>query len=216
MNSNPFRPLEEQPTGNPPRWLPLKSAIKTHRVTLILSALLTAALVYGISAGVATFGWAEQDTALRADLGAVTTERDKLLVEVDDYQKRAHAAEGELEDAQSRLDDREVELDARATELDEQATGLADREKAVEGAEAQVEANRITEGTWTVGVDVEAGTYRTTEAVSSGMCYWGIHRSGSNGSDIIENDIVNGGFPTVTLSAGQDFTTSDCGTWDKQ
>jgi hypothetical protein len=188
-----------------------------------LSALLVGALAYGVSTGVATFGWAEQDAALRADLGvvttdldAVTTERDELLVEVDTYEKRATSAEEELEDARSGLDEREADLDTRATKLDEKAATLTDREKAVKGAEEQAEADRITEGTWTVGVDVQEGTYRTTEAVSSSMCYWGIYRSGSNGSDIIDNDIVNGGFPTVTLSTGQDFTTRDCGTWDKQ
>ena len=216
MDHYPSQPPPDQAEGGTARRSSVRSRLRAHRVTLVLSALLVAALAYGVSAGVATFGWAEQDAALRADLGAVTTERDELLVEVDDYKERMHSAEVRLENAQSGLDEREAELDTRATKLDEKAAELADREKAVKGAEAQVEANRITEGTWTVGVDVQPGTYRTTEAVSSTMCYWGIYRSGSNGSDIIDNDIVNGGFPTVTLSAGQDFTTRDCGTWDKQ
>jgi hypothetical protein len=64
-------------------------------------------------------------------------------------------------------------------------------------------------------VDIEPGTYRTAEAVGS-SCYWGISRSGSNGSDIIDNGIPGGGFPVVTLQAGQDFVNNRCGTFVKR
>ncbi|WP_198303438.1 hypothetical protein [Cellulomonas sp. PSBB021] len=125
-------------------------------------------------------------------------------------EKRADAAETATSDLASRaaeLDERETQLDTRATELD-------DREAVIGAAEEAVAASQIGIGTWTVGVDVEPGTYRTTEPVAS-SCYWGIYRTGTNQDDIIQNDIVNGGHPTVTLSAGQDFE-SDCGTWSKQ
>lgn len=79
-------------------------------------------------------------------------------------------------------------------------------------AEAAVAAAGITEGTWTVGVDVEPGTYKVTEPVTD--CYWSITTTGSNG-DIVDNDIVTGGLPQVTLSAGTDFTSNRCGTWAK-
>jgi len=72
----------------------------------------------------------------------------------------------------------------------------------------------IREGTWTVGRDIEPGTYTTTAEVASD-CYWSITKSGTNGGDIIENDIVKGGKPTVTLREGQDFKTSRCGGWTK-
>ena len=81
--------------------------------------------------------------------------------------------------------------------------------------EEQIAARPVREGTWTVGVDIEPGTYRTESAVLV-QCYWGIHRSGSDGSDIIDNDIGSGGFPTVALSLGQDFEISRCGTFVKQ
>ncbi len=71
----------------------------------------------------------------------------------------------------------------------------------------------IDEGDWTVGVDIKPGTYRTTEPVS-GDCYWGIYRAGSNQSDIIDNAIVTGGRPTVTLKKGQEFTNNGCGTFE--
>lgn len=71
----------------------------------------------------------------------------------------------------------------------------------------------IEEGTWTVGEDFPAGTYKLRDAATS-MCYWGIYKSGTNQGTIIENDIVTGGRPTVTLKRGQDFD-SNCGTWVK-
>lgn len=89
------------------------------------------------------------------------------------------------------------------------------REEAVTGAEKTKAANTIKEGTWTVGVDIEPGTYRANADIV-GSCYWGIYRTGSNGSDIVDNDNVSGGRPSVTLSAGQDFKSSRCGTWSKQ
>lgn len=83
------------------------------------------------------------------------------------------------------------------------------------GAEAEKANNTISEGTWTVGVDIEPGTYRTTDSVRS-SCYWGIYVSGTNSEVIVSNGIPGGGRPTVTLSEGQDFTTNRCGTWARQ
>lgn len=70
----------------------------------------------------------------------------------------------------------------------------------------------IAEGTWTVGVDIVAGTYRVVGAGKD--CYWSITKTGSNGSDIVDN-AIGGGNLSVTLKAGQDFTTKRCGTWQK-
>jgi hypothetical protein len=70
----------------------------------------------------------------------------------------------------------------------------------------------ITDGTWTVGEDFPAGTYKTVGAGST--CYWAITKSGTNGSDIVDNHI-GGGNLRVTLKAGQDFETDRCGTWAK-
>jgi hypothetical protein len=72
----------------------------------------------------------------------------------------------------------------------------------------------IDEGDWVVGEDIPAGTYKVRDAIS-GSCYWGIYRSGTNHDDIINNDIVTGGRPKVTLRKGQDFTNSGCGIWVK-
>lgn len=72
----------------------------------------------------------------------------------------------------------------------------------------------IDDGTWVVGEDVPAGTYKVNQPVEQG-CYWSITRSGSNGANIVQNDLPSGGRPKVTIKKGQDFETRDCGTWTK-
>jgi hypothetical protein len=72
----------------------------------------------------------------------------------------------------------------------------------------------IPDGTWNVGADIPAGTYRTTRAGSD--CFWEI-KSGTNGSNdsgIVDNQL-GGGPWTVALRAGQDFETDGCGSWTK-
>jgi hypothetical protein len=121
---------------------------------------------------------------------------------------RAREVQGAAQRAQDEAAQLQAELDGRAAEL-------AEREAAVTAVEQQIAANSIGTGIWTVGVDVEPGTYRVSESLT-GYCYWAIYRTGSNGRDIIENDGPTGGFPTVTLSVGQDFENSRCGTFVKQ
>jgi hypothetical protein len=111
------------------------------------------------------------------------------------------------------------ELASVTSQKDDAVTGLeADvtaREKAVASIEEKIVASQVTDGTWSVGSDVRSGTYRTTDAVASD-CYWKITAGGSNGSDILENDIPGGGYPVVTVQDGQVFTSARCGTWAKQ
>jgi hypothetical protein len=84
------------------------------------------------------------------------------------------------------------------------------------GAPKVVEAvPSVEDGVWTVGVDMPAGKYRTTANVDS-RCYWQISKTGGDGlGDIVANDLPGGGRPQVTLKAGQDFKTDNCGTWHK-
>ncbi len=139
--------------------------------------------------------------ALVEDLDAAEDDVARLADEVTEASGRARTAQSEAA--------------ARHAELDEQERQLAEREAAVAAVEQRIASTSIGQGTWTVGRDVEPGTYRTLQAVT-GDCYWGIYTSGTNGDDIIQNDIVNGGFPTVTLSVGQDFENNRCGTFVKQ
>jgi hypothetical protein len=92
------------------------------------------------------------------------------------------------------------------------ATVTVTAQPAAAAGTTQAAGATIEEGTWTVGVDVQPGTYRVVGAGAS--CYWEITKSGTNGSDIVDNHIGAGNL-TVTLKAGQDFTTTRCGTWSK-
>lgn len=75
-----------------------------------------------------------------------------------------------------------------------------------------VQVPTIDDGTWTIGEDYPAGTYKTTG--SDQLCYWAIYKSGQNQSfDSIITNHNGGGNLRVTLKAGQDFETERCGTW---
>jgi hypothetical protein len=73
-------------------------------------------------------------------------------------------------------------------------------------------ARTIPDGTWTIGEDFPAGTYRATGAPPE--CYWEVDRSGSNGSDIVNNGAGPGNL-RVVLKTGQDFHSQNCGDWEK-
>jgi hypothetical protein len=153
-------------------------------------------------------GFGAADPKNSDEYHSVAAQLSEARTQVEQAQNRADGAEAIASRASSSAASQSASLAAREA-------SVAAREAAVSATEQQVAANSISEGTWTVGVDVEPGTYRTKEAVSDD-CYWEITRSGSNGGDIIENDIVTGGFATVTLRAGQDFTNNRCGTFVKQ
>jgi hypothetical protein len=71
----------------------------------------------------------------------------------------------------------------------------------------------IPDGTWTIGEDYPAGKYAATGTDS--VCYWETVRSGTNGQDLLSNGTGPGNL-RVTLKAGQDFHSQNCGTWVKQ
>jgi hypothetical protein len=76
-------------------------------------------------------------------------------------------------------------------------------------------ARRSSDGTWIVGEDFPAGTYKAANAGDN--CYWAIYKPGANvgGGDGIEDNHIGGGSLRVTLQKGQGFTTNRCGTWAK-
>lgn len=114
--------------------------------------------------------------------------------------------------AETALKTKEGDSDKKIVERE---AAVKKREDAVTGAEKTQAANTVADGTWVVGVDIEPGTYKAKADVGS-RCYWGIYATGSNGDDIINNDIPGGGLPSVTLAAGQDFKSARCGSWTKQ
>jgi hypothetical protein len=132
---------------------------------------------------------------LTGRLETVTQQRDTYKARDDQIQTREDAVKQRENRAQARED------------------AVKQREDAITQAEKIQAQNTIHEGTWAIGVDIQPGTYRAKDAVS-GTCYWEIN-SDANGKNIVANDIVTGGRPTVTLSNGQYFTTKRCGDWVK-
>ena len=122
---------------------------------------------------------------------------------------------GDIESRESAVVSREKAATETEKKNSEAEAALKKRETTVSGAEAAKAKNTFGDGTRTVGRDIEPGTYIATADVGS-SCYWAILTSGSNGSDIVDNDIPGGGRPSVTISAGQDFKSSRCGSWTKQ
>ena len=65
-------------------------------------------------------------------------------------------------------------------------------------------ATTITDGIYTVGLDIQPGTYRVTTKVDpANNCFWGIYKSGSNGSATSYGmTLCLAASLTVTLSKG--------------
>jgi hypothetical protein len=195
-------PAGHVPTTN----VPPSSTTRKRRPWLLPAIAGVAGLAVGVAAGGGTadptkspeYAAARSDlTAARQELTALAAERDHAVHDV------------------KVLTDRAAAVQEQAAEVAERETAVAAREAAITTTEQAVAASTIKQGTWTVGVDIEPGTYRTTAPVA-GECYWAIYTSGTNKDDIIQNDIVKGGQPTVTLAAGQDFETNRCGDWVRQ
>lgn len=209
----PTPPSADPRTSLPPVPSPNTSPApaKRGRRRWLWPASAVAALIVGIAIGAAGGG---SDPTTSEEYLALADERDELRGTVAAAEERADDAETEAAEQVAALDEREQELNDRGAELERRESDVAAREAAVTATEDAIAASQIQIGTWTVGVDIQPGTYRMAEPVTS-ACYWGIYRSGTNKDDIIENDIVQGGYPTVTLSVGQDFENG-CGVWSKQ
>jgi hypothetical protein len=210
--SKTVNPAAHEPTNKRPGVGEKKSRRKWLAALAVL-VLLGAGVVVGTTL---------PDPRSSKEYQALQSEKDGVSNELDTLQARYDNLDAGIKDRESAVSDREGALDKQAAEVkaaDAEVKAAADavkkREDAVSGAEKKKEANTIREGTWTVGVDIAPGTYRANADITD-SCYWGIYVTGSNKSDIVDNDIVTGGRPSVTLSAGQDFESKRCGSWSKQ
>ena len=189
---------------------PAKAGKKRKR-TWALTAL-AAAMLFGAGFLTATVTAdptaSDEYIALEGTAQQAAGERDSIIA-----QKRR--LEETLTEQKAAMTERENAVALQEAAVKKQDEGLKTREAAVSGAEQKQAANTISDGTWVVGVDIEPGAYRPKADVGS-RCYWGIYASGTNGDDIIANDLPGGGLPSVTLAAGQDFKTARCGSWTKQ
>lgn len=207
---------------SPPPAKPWWEMLLRWRIPAVAAAVglaVGAAVAGGIAEGVTIPKWQSETASLasarddaEAQVAGLTDERDRLKSQLATTEDRATKAEEAAVQERAALDARSAELDARAAELEAAEKAVAEREVAVTKTEETIEASKIREGTWTVGRDIKPGTY-VVESPVVGSCYWGIYRSGTNGDEILQNDFIMGGRPSVTLKEGQDFTTQGCGTW---
>lgn len=195
---------------------------KPHIGMVVAAVLFCAALVGGgFWSGKATTDptASAEYVALNQSAQTTTKQRDTYLTQRDGLQEELDQQETDMQDRETAVTTAETALKTKEGDSDkkiaEREAAVKKREDAVTGAEKTKAANTVADGTWTVGVDIEPGTYRANADVGS-TCYWGIYTTGSNGDDIINNDIPGGGRPSVTLSAGQDFNSTRCGSWTKQ
>jgi hypothetical protein len=201
-------------TGSAPGPAPRRPGRKKR----VLGVLMAGALLAGGTALGATLPDPKASDAYRslADAKAGTeSERDSIRSDYDSLKSDYETLQAGMADKEAKVQARETEVGEAEAAVKSAQAAVKKREEAVTGAEKQKAANTVSDGTWTVGKDITAGTYRATADVGS-SCYWGIYETGSNGGNIIENDLPGGGRPSVALSAGQDFKSSRCGTWQKQ
>lgn len=73
------------------------------------------------------------------------------------------------------------------------------------------------DGTYQVGKDIPAGTYKSSGASASGAgdCYWERAKDASGSMDSIIANNNSTGQSVVTVNAGEFFTTQGCNTWVK-
>jgi multidrug efflux pump subunit AcrA (membrane-fusion protein) len=153
---------------------------------------------------------------LRATTVALEGDAKELRAEIRDAQadaarsdERADQAEEEARTkAEADLVDEVAALDARQAELDSRAGELTQREAAVAQAQEGLRATQFGDGVHEVGRDIQAGKYHRT---GTGHCYYA--KLGSDGEDIIANNIVEG--PATVQVDSPYFESSGCGTWTK-
>lgn len=95
---------------------------------------------------------------------------------------------------------------------------LGDAGAAADADAAATPAATLGDGTWIIGTDVEAGTFRTVVPTNSRNCYWE-RLSGFSGDldDILANDNNDPGAQVIVEISPSDvgFTSRGCGTWER-
>lgn len=75
----------------------------------------------------------------------------------------------------------------------------------------------MSEGTYEIGVDAQAGRYKTVVPSDSSNCYWERLKDDRGGlNSIIANENLDAGArASITVRKGEFFNSSDCGTWKR-
>ena len=110
------------------------------------------------------------------------------------------------------LKKRRADLDDREARLDKKAENLAEREKDVTEAEELLAVTTVPGGgTYEVGADIEAGSYRSP---GKRGCHYSVYGD-AEGKDVLL-DKTTAGSASVSLRAGTRFVTRGCAEWTRQ
>lgn len=199
---------------------PLTSAAVCLGVGLVLAAAITAAVTIPQinSATDERDSLSAQLASTRANLTEAQTKRNQAEEVanrirgqrdqiINDAQDRAASM---IKQAKDQLSDLDGQISSAQDELASTQSKLDSVNASLQQAQATKQMTTFGDGTWSVGEDILAGTYRST---AGGICYWEILRSPSGGG---LNNIVDNGFgpnATITVSTGQWLRVEDCGTW---
>ena len=176
---------------------------RMRRSTLVLAALLVLALV-GLGIAITT-----TVNTSRA-LAATESEASDLSAQVAGLEKDLEL----MTVSRDQYRENETDVAEREIAVSKLEGEVAAREKAITAAEEHVAATTLLDGyAYTVGQTMEPGTYEANATGST--CYWAITTTGSNYSDIVDNDLGKAGVLQVTVGPGQDFSSQRCGEWRK-
>ncbi|HWU58790.1 MAG TPA: hypothetical protein VN045_08725 [Microbacteriaceae bacterium] len=119
-----------------------------------------------------------------------------------------------LQADENKIADREGAVKVREDAVAAKEAAVKKREDAVTATETHIQETTLVDGrVYTVGTTMQGGTYQANS--TSARCYWKITTSGTNYEDIVQNDLGTQGVLNVTVGAGQDFQSSNCGNWTK-
>jgi hypothetical protein len=205
-----------QPVATPASETPEKQPKTWKRSKAIIALVATGCVCLGLG-GMSSNGKADEaeKRADEAEAALAMAEGDATAAEAQTEARdeaEAIVAEGQAaNDARSaELDTRNADLDAREAAVAQRETDIAARETAVGAAEAARDANSFGDGVYAVGTDIQPGTYHTDG--SRDLCYYAT--LGADGSDILDNNIVDGGPATVVINSPF-FESNGCGTWTR-
>lgn len=151
-----------------------------------------------------------QLSAAQSDLASTQAQLSTTQSQLSDQTQRAQQAD-QAAQAKAAKDyaARNAVLDQRKQTLDSQASSLSSRQADLAARTAAANANSFSDGLYSVGTDIQSGTYHTDGGDS---CYWAKLNSNDT-SDIADNNL-GAGPQTVTINSPY-FESKDCGTWTK-
>jgi len=204
-SSPPTKPKPPGPDGAA-REDPFRRWVRSRPVWAVCIAV-GVALIAGMGLGAAGQSSEINDKdsqieSLESQIAGLESDKSGLEQDVADANSQADQVMDQAKDVKA-------QAKAQAAAVKAQAAKVAAREEKVSAAEQTIKHNTFGDGVWQVGVDFDAGTYRSSAA----DCYW--EKLSSAGGDF--NDIIsNGSGPNQTVTIDSPwFSSSYCGKWTK-